>query len=71
ILLTRPLFHYLVSIRKYNNLLPLVEDPEPVAGTGEDKGGGDEIIGILTTYCFPLPVQPRTWVTYVPGSDPS
>jgi len=35
------LFHYLVSIRKYNNLLPLVEDPEPVAGTGEDKGGGE------------------------------
>ncbi|MGD8995169.1 MAG: hypothetical protein PVH34_08145, partial [Syntrophobacterales bacterium] len=21
-------------------------------------------------YCSPLTVQPRTWVTYVPGSDP-
>ena len=27
-------------------------------------------MSILTFYCFPLPVQPRTWVTYVPGSDP-
>ena len=38
-----------MSIRKPQNFLPLVEDPELVAGTGEDKGGGDNINGISTT----------------------
>ncbi len=48
-----------MSIRKPHNFLPLVKDPELVAGTGEDKGrrraiaamamarGGDKFNGVL------------------------
>jgi hypothetical protein len=55
-------------MRKHHNLLPLdgggftllnfaVGEPCE-AGIQQGKGGGDEIISILTFYCFPLPVIP-------------
>ena len=34
-----------VILNKYQNLLPLVEDPKLVEGTGEDRGGGDKSNG--------------------------
>jgi hypothetical protein len=42
-----------VSHTIQRNLLPLVEDPELVAGTGEDKGGGED------PFRFPPPLIPR------------
>ena len=48
--------------------LSLVVDAELVAGTGEGWGEGEK--EVFSIDYIPLPVQPRRWVTYVPGSDP-
>ena len=49
-----------MSIQKYHNLLPLVTDPELVAGTGEDKGGGEQIDVYSASYKIPLPFIPSS-----------